>query len=636
MARKRRNTKSNSRPPSGITRPFMGVSSDILRASTSLWLGERVIVRCVDGALGAEYALFEPGEIVLRATDPVTVRETGYLTTAGQAMAHLNRAGITVEFAKKAANAIAPEVIASYARGLAIRSLASRLGPQELFDGGIFGAASQTYQGTWLRLQSMAAALGGGAAFTMQALHLAMTLSEVADDTTLQLATTNITRSSRSGERTYRRTTFESPHDLPARLRALQPNPSPAEIDRQADAELREALVARVRERATVQATAALREHLGELEDALAGTVRQAAPIDGPELRAIEQQLGTGDAGGVDERLDLLELRHGPLRAIRYLRARAAFVRGDEPPRAIAQTLSAIADEAAGLHAAGLAAARAWLAAGEETHARYFAHRLADDSSAPESARLVALEILEETTLTTRSNAPPPASTKPLPVTHAQQEIGDNAVQVGPALDAAPPGASLPPVGPPIASAIAAEGVAGLPMGSPQSNPPVRYDAELVEALTLPSETSEEELGYGETPVTPSQARVAMTRLARTLGRDYRLWYGMTLRCNLLALDIVQRHLAQRYVGTSLADAKTTSELLRHGALLSEIIARSLGGAWVDVRPTECGYWAMLLPNATRCWPIGRVYRFATLGPRDRDLVAYYVDLEKRARGRQA
>ena len=614
----------------------MGVSSDILRASTSLWLGERVIVRCVDGALGAEYALFDPGEIVLRANDPVTVRENGYLTTAGQAANRLNRAGITVELAKEAANGIAPEVVTTYARGVAVRSLARRLGPQELFDGGIFGAASQTYEGTWLRLPPIAAALGGGAALTMQALHLVMTLSEVADNTTLQLATTNITRSSRSGERTYRRTTFESPHDLPARLRVLQPNPSLAEVDQQADAELRAALVARVRERVTVEASAALRKHLGELEDTLAGAARPARPIDGPELRAIEQQLGVGDARGVDERLDILEGRHGPLRAIRYLRARAAFVRGDEAPRAIAQTLSAIADEAAGLHAAGLVAARAWLAAGEETHARYFAHRLADDSTAPESVRLVALEILEETTLTTYSNAPPPASTEPLPVTQAHQEPNDKAVQVRPSIDAAPPGESRPSVGPPIGSAMAAEAVAGRPMRSPQSNPPVRYDAELVEALTLPSETSEEELGYGEAPVTPSQARVAMTRLARTLGRDYRLWYGVTLRCNLLALDIVQRHLAQRYVGTSLADAKTTSELLRHGALLSEIIARSLGGAWVDVRPTECGYWAMLLPHATRCWPIGRVYRFATLGLRDRDLVAYYVDLEKRARGRQA
>jgi hypothetical protein len=95
----------------------------------------------------------------------------------------------------------------------------------------------------------------------------------------------------------------------------------------------------------------------------------------------------------------------------------------------------------------------------------------------------------------------------------------------------------------------------------------------------------------------------------------------------------MQRHLSQRYAGASLADTKTTSELLRHGALLSEIIARALGGAWVDVGPSECGYWAMLVPPATRCWPIGRVYRFVALGNRERDLVAYYLDLDKRARG---
>jgi hypothetical protein len=589
----------------------------------------------VDGALGAEYALFDPGEIVLRASDPVTVREMGYLTTARQAVERLTRAGITAELAKEAANAISPEVVASYARAAAVRPVASRLGPQELFDGAIFRASLQTYEGAWLRLPSIAEALGGSVPFTMQALHLAMTLREVADNTTLHLATTNITRSSRSGDRTYRRIVFESPHDLPTTLRHLRPNPHPAGVDGQADEAYREALLARVRERASVNASAALRKHLGVLEDALAAVAGPPGPAHGSELRAIEQQLGAGDANGVDERLDLLERQHGPLPAIRYLRARAAFVRGDAAPRTIAQTLSAIADEAVGLHAAGLIAARAWLAAGEETHARYFAHRLADDATAPESARLVALEILEETTLTTRSNAPPPASTKPSPVLPIERGIGDIANEVGLRLDAAPPGASLPPTGPPIAHGISGEAVAGLSIAFPKSDPPVRYDAELVEALALPSGTSEEELGYGETPVTPSQARVAMTRLARTLGRDYRLWYGMTLRCNLLALDIVQRHLAQRYVGTSLADAKTTSELLRHGALLSEIMARTLGGVWVDVQPTECGYWAMLLPRSTRCWPIGRVYRFATLGPRDRDLVAYYVDMEKRARGRQ-
>jgi hypothetical protein len=161
----------------------------------------------------------------------------------------------------------------------------------------------------------------------------------------------------------------------------------------------------------------------------------------------------------------------------------------------------------------------------------------------------------------------------------------------------------------------------------------VRYDPELVESLALPHGASEEALAVGHTPTTPLQARIAMTRLARTIGRDYRLWYGSTLRCNVIAIDLMQRHLIQRYSGASLADPKTTSELLRHGALLSEIIARALGGVWIDVGPSECGYWAMSVPPATRFWPIGRIYRFVALGHLERDLVAYYLDLEKRVRG---
>ena len=95
-----------------------------------------------------------------------------------------------------------------------------------------------------------------------------------------------------------------------------------------------------------------------------------------------------------------------------------------------------------------------------------------------------------------------------------------------------------------------------------------------------------------------------MTRLARSLARDYRLWYGATLRCNVLAVDAMQRHLAQRYAGATLDDAKVVSELQRHGALLSEILARRLGAEWVDIAPTEPGYWAMFVAPTTRCWPI--------------------------------
>ena len=126
-----------------------------------------------------------------------------------------------------------------------------------------------------------------------------------------------------------------------------------------------------------------------------------------------------------------------------------------------------------------------------------------------------------------------------------------------------------------------------------------------------------------------------MTRLARDLARDYRLWYAKTLRCNVMAVEAMQQHLANRFAGAPIAEPVVAWELRRHGALLSEIIARALDGDWADIAPSEPGYWAMIVPPATRTWPIGRVYRFVALGNSERDLVSYYLDLEAaRARPR--
>ena len=52
-----------------------------------------------------------------------------------------------------------------------------------------------------------------------------------------------------------------------------------------------------------------------------------------------------------------------------------------------------------------------------------------------------------------------------------------------------------------------------------------------------------------------------------------------------------------------------------------------------NVAPTEPGYWAMLLGAETRTHPIGRVYRFVSLGRQERDLVGYFIELESRLRG---
>jgi hypothetical protein len=96
----------------------------------------------------------------------------------------------------------------------------------------------------------------------------------------------------------------------------------------------------------------------------------------------------------------------------------------------------------------------------------------------------------------------------------------------------------------------------------------------------------------------------------------------------------MQKHLLSRYAGHKNLDAPEIAwDLRRHGALLSEILARMVGAYWIDVRPSDLGYWAMFVPPRTRTWPFGRVHRFVALGHRDRDLVSYYLALVERARG---
>lgn len=632
----------------------MAVTANALRASTTLRLGERVVVRCDDGLLETEYVLFGPADIVLRAADPVTVRETGYITTVRDALARLASAGVTPELANEAARALAPEVMTSFARSATVAAVASRLGACELFDGAVYSASSNTYEGAWLDLRSLAGAIPGrwGAA-ALQALHLAAALGEVARSTPLHLSTVNATRDRRPGERTHRRVTLDGVRDLPNVLRNLAPNPLRVEFDAQRDRLVRDALLARVRERATGDGGPPLREHLARLENALASAeTRSSGPLADPELWQIEQQLAAGDAHGVRQRLDELERVRGSTAALRYLRARAALVGGDAPPSSVAQALTVIANDDRSFHEAELVAARAWLAAGEEAYARHFARRIVEDVTARESERVMALEILEATSATMRSQAPPPVS--PAVESYAAPANADNSMLVDnlpsrdfPIIRAPRRGASLPPLAtiPPPQRTQDTPQPGKPPQTDPRDEPAdrgrdtrgagpprIRYDPELVEALALPLGATEEVLAVGDWPKSPIQARTAMTRLARSLARDYRLWYGLTLRCDVLAIDGMQRHLTQRYQGAPLADPKVVLELQRHGALLSEILARAAGADWVDIAPTEPGYWAMVVPPSTRCWPIGRVYRFVSLGHTERDLVDYYLDIESRTR----
>ncbi len=613
-------------PPAGFPAARMPIPQPA--RVCSLRIGERVVSVCDDGLLVAEYALFEANDAVLHATDPVSVREAGYMTTAERALARLALAGATPELADDAARAIGPDAVAAYGRGEATRALGGRgvLGAQEFFDGAVFRATASppVFEGMWLDLRALASAMElKGAPLLLQALHLAAALAEVPGATPVHLSTAAATLGRRPGERTFHVPPLDGVGNVPDALRALGPRAVPDTVDMAREARWKPALLARVHERIAAATSVEARARLEILERTLSQQAQVAGPLGDAELRAIERQIDRGDATGVDERLDRLEAARGSVPALRYLRARAALLRGERPPRYVAQELSELAEIDHGFHEAALVAARTWLAAGEQGHARYFAHRLAEDPSASDSERVVAMEILQSTPETQQSNVPPPTG-HPAPEP-AVPPIPQARVPRFPGLGDVPPPAALPPAvstAPPAASSAA----------PPPERRRGRYEPELVEPLSLPEGATEDDLKADARPTTPAQARIAMTRLSRDLARDYRLWYGRTLRCDVHAIDAMQQHLLSRYSGATLDDPAVAWELRRHGALLSEVFARALGGAWTDVSPSEPGYWVMTMPPGVRTCPIGRVYRFVALGRQERDLVSHFLSLDARAR----
>ena len=158
---------------------------------------------------------------------------------------------------------------------------------------------------------------------------------------------------------------------------------------------------------------------------------------------------------------------------------------------------------------------------------------------------------------------------------------------------------------------------------------------ELVEHLPLPAGLSSEARAIdAQLPKSVLEARVAFTMLARELGLDYRLKRGIELRADVSGLEAMQSVLLESFPEHAIGTSEDAYELRRHGALLSEILARRLDAEWIDISPNELGYWAMIVPPDTRVWPFGRIARLVEMGHKERDLVSYFFELQSRARGR--
>jgi hypothetical protein len=607
-------------------------------ALSSLVVGDRVVSRCEDGLLGAEYALFDRSDVILSASSGQGVREHGYMTTAGFARAQLREARITTDLAHAAFAALRPGLLRALARTPAVLRVIEQLGSYEAFEGGTYSAATGRYAGAWLDLDALAQACPlRDAALLIQALHLLLVVEEVSEDVPVRLLTAPVADNARPGERTWRYVSLVSAKRLPAVLGAMRVPSRPSTMLRD-KAEVESDLLHNLRARATAAATAPSR------------------PRGLAALLASAEQTSSGNTSPMREgSLGMAKVSHTPLPVdplplFEELRRHTDLLRGEGHLRAVAQFLSAMADRSASLPELAVLAARAWLAAGEHRYARHFA-KYAANSGAPESARIMALEILDASPTTNESMLPPPAAPilpAPVIVISARHDSGEldwrqptsaEPEWVGRDREA-PPGASLPPYS--REPETESDPELRLPPATERTPPPVvaagavqPIRSDIVENLPFPPGAREEMLAAGARPRSALEMRIAMTRFSREVGRDYRLFYGTTLKADLPAIDAMQRHLARRFADGTVDDKharRLEAELTRHGALLSEILARSFGAEWVDFSSDQPGHWAMIVPPDTRVWPIGRVYRFFRQGHRESDLVAFYIDLEGRSR----
>lgn len=616
---------------------------------SSLLVGDRVVSRCDDGLLEAEYALFDRSEVLLASGVGASVYEEGYMTTAGFARARLNEALITADLAHEAYGALRSRHMRPLARSPAVVEIIDQLGPYEAFEGGRFVAERGRYLGLWIDLDALAAACPlRDAATLLQSLHLLLVLEEVSEDVPVRLLTAQTEAEGKAGERTWRKVNLDAAQRLPFVLREMQASTRPNGALRD-EAEVREDILRNLQARATSSATAQPRLNL--LASAIArtgwtppaGTPIEPAPptkrmsSKPPRPSSPPTRPGPGPRlpSPMPPRPGPGEEAPDPTAMFESLRHHTDLLRGTDHLRAVAQSLSSLAERSPGVSDLAILAARAWLAAGEHGYARHFARRIVEDAAAVDDVRIAALEILEAVPRTNLT-APPPAAA---PIQPSRVIVLAAAEEDRPA----PPGASLPPMSaalptqatqriPPIPPAPRAPTFSqAAPQAVPVYTPEPARRAEIVETLPLPAGLNEDMLAAGVLPRNAVQARIGMTRLARQLGRDYRLAYGTALKTDLMAIEAMQRHLRRRWADGPLDAQHQTQlqiELARHGALMSEILARRLCGEWVDLSGDEPGRWAMHVPPGAQVWPIGRVYRFYGQGHREADLVHYFMELE--------
>jgi hypothetical protein len=411
-------------------------------------------------------------------------------------------------------------------------------------------------------------------------------------------------------------------------------------------------------------------------------------PLAETALWNLEARLARGDTVGVLDQIDAIERRRGRVPATAYLRARVALMTGSEPPGEIAERVSALSTSMASFHELQLLAAQAWWAAGDVRRARAFADDLLGDAGTDDVLRTHALELLQAAGRSSSAHrrVAPATPIEPDPIASGGPGDSRTSEVMQPSIPRPPVAPSVPELALPV-SALPAPATSTSAASQPSYRieacgergwatlPPGTVAVELVETLSLPDvgrspqgPAAHADVGrspqgpaahadVGRSPqgpaahtegTSPSEcdaprsgpaARIACTLLARELGMELRLGHGVTLRNDLDGLEQAQRYLREALVDRRVQTAQEHRALLRHGAFLSELLARRLGARWVDVKSVDACEWAMLIAlprrpdEAARVWPFARALRFIAMGHTERDLVSYYLELQALARG---
>lgn len=357
-----------------------------------LLVGDRVVLRA-SAPPETEFALFEIGDIELRSSEPGRVREHGYQTTVGEARARLAQLGATAADARDCAEAMQPVLSTAYARGPAVQHVASHLGASELFQSDGYDANAHVYRGHFLELPMLVQDLDlPGGALAIQALYLAVLLENEAEETTVFLSTDAWTKIRKPGERTHRRPNLGALRSLRAKLGELGArDPKPVVTDHLARADV----IAFIRSRADAAPDDEARALYTELEKAI--TVREIperGPLADPALWAVEVKLDAGNFEGVLEAVDEVERSRGRTPGTTYLRARASLALRLEPPKLIAERISALALSMTSFQELSLLAAESWLEAGDSRRAMPYARDLVDAPGIEEGLLLRAQRLL--------------------------------------------------------------------------------------------------------------------------------------------------------------------------------------------------------------------------------------------------